>query len=113
MIEQTVRDYLTAVLPVPVWMETPCAPPDRFVLLEKTGSSRENYISQATVVVQSYGPSLLDAARLNEQVKAAMEGLAVLDEIGAVRLNSDYNFTDTTKKEYRYQAVYDITHYEG
>lgn len=113
MIERTILDYLASALSVPVRMQMPSAPPDRFVLLEKTGSSRENYISQATVAVQSYGPSLLEAAQLNEGVKAAMDGLTALDEIGAVRLNSDYNFTDTVTKRYRYQAVYEITHYEG
>jgi len=34
-----------------------------------------------------------------------------LNEIGKVKLNSDYNFTDTVTKQYRYQAVYDISHY--
>ena len=27
-------------------------------------------------------------------------------------LNSDYNFTDTETKEYRYQAVFDINYYQ-
>ena len=51
------------------------------------------------------------AAELNEQVKAAMEDLADLDEVSACRLNSDYNFTDTTTKHYRYQAVFDLVFY--
>ena len=36
---------------------------------------------------------------------------AALPEIGAVHLNSDYNFTDTAAKRYRYQAVFDVTYY--
>ena len=32
--------------------------------------------------------------------------------ISAVRFDSDYNFTDTDTKHYRYQAVFEITHYE-
>ena len=48
---------------------------------------------------------------INEEVKAAMDEIIVLPEISRSKLNSDYNFTDTEKKRYRYQAVYDITHY--
>ena len=40
-----------------------------------------------------------------------MEDLADLDEVSACRLNSDYNFTDTTTKHYRYQAVFDLVFY--
>jgi len=51
------------------------------------------------------------AAALNELVKNAVDSLIELDEIASVKLNTDYNFTDTTTKKYRYQAVYDIKHY--
>ena len=64
------------------------------------------------MAVQSYAGSLLEAAQLNDQVKQAMDSLPELAGIGAARLNSDYNFTDTASKRYRYQAVYDVTHYE-
>jgi hypothetical protein len=57
------------------------------------------------------GKSFLDAAELNEEVKAVMEDLIARDDIVMVDLNSDYNYTDNTTKEYRYQAVYQITHY--
>ena len=51
------------------------------------------------------------AAALNEEVKKAVDSLIELNEIASVTLNTDYNFTDTTTKQYRYQAVYDIKHY--
>lgn len=111
MIEQIVLEHLAAALAVPVGMEVPDAPPARFAVLEKTSSGREDYICTSQFAVQSYGPTLLAAMELNEQVKAAMDGLDELDEIVSSRLNSDYNFTDTATKRYRYQAVYDVTHY--
>lgn len=40
-----------------------------------------------------------------------MQKLIEKDEISRVKLNSDYNFTDTQKKKYRYQAIYEITYY--
>jgi hypothetical protein len=54
---------------------------------------------------------MLAAISLNDQVKAAMENIVELDEVCACRLNSDYNFTDSTSKQYRYQAVFQVTHY--
>ena len=54
---------------------------------------------------------MYEAAALNELVKTAADSLVTLDEIASAKLNSDYNFTDTTTKRYRYQAVYDIKHY--
>jgi hypothetical protein len=42
-----------------------------------------------------------------------MQGLIERDEVTKVTLNSNYNFTDTTTKEYRYQAVFDLYYTEG
>lgn len=111
MVEKLILDYLTETLDVPVHMEKPEPPPDSYVLIEKTGSSQGNRVNHATLAVQSYAPTLYEAAELNEQVKKAMDSLAYLPQVGSSRLNSDYNFTDTTNKTYRYQAVYDLTHY--
>ena len=110
MIETTVLDYLSSALPEPCSLEVPERPPARFVLLEKTGSSRKNFINTATFAVQSYAPSLVEAAELNERVKAAMDDLILLPDIFSAKLDSDYNFTDTATKQYRYQAVYNITY---
>ena len=112
MVEKTILDYLSDVLDVPVYMERPPKEPKSYVLIEKTGSSAENYIESATLVVQSYAASMYDAATLNCRVKAAMNGSVQLPEISCCDCNSDYNYTDTTKKKYRYQAVFDVTHYE-
>lgn len=112
MIEEIVLAYLAAQLNVPVVMEVPDNAPESFVLVEKTGSSVTNRIPTATMAVQSYGPRLVNAAELNEDVKTAMDGMTMLPEIGSVRLNSDYNFTNPTTKKYRYQAVFVITYTE-
>lgn len=111
MIEKTMLDYLDNELNVPVYMERPADPPNQYVLIEKTGSGKRNHICDATLAIQSYAPSMYEAAVLNEAVKAAMESAMTLNEICRVSLNSDYNFTDTAMKAYRYQAVFDITHY--
>lgn len=116
MIEKIVLDYLAEELdPVPVYMQAPESIPNpgsaKFVVLEKTGSSLENHIFSAVIAVQSYAPTLYEAAVLNEAVKAAMLQIIELSEITRVDLNSDYNFTDETTKQPRYQAVFDLVHY--
>ena len=85
--------------------------PDSFIVLEKTGSGEENLIFSATIAVQSYAESLLSAATLNEQVKDVLLYGTTPPEITRIKLNSDYNYTDPDLDRYRYQAVYDITHY--
>lgn len=111
MIEKVILDYLNETLNVPVSMEVPKNPPARYVVMEKTGSRRENLITSSTFLFRSYAPSLYKAAALNEDVKAALDNAIVLDDIARAKLNSDYNYTDTAKKLYRYQCVYDFTHY--
>lgn len=110
MIEKIIYDYLISQ-GVAAYMQVPENPPSEYVLLEKTGSNRVNYINSATIALQSYAGSLYAAATLNETVKTVMDSIIELDSICSARLNSDYNFTDKETKKYRYQAVYDITHY--
>lgn len=108
MIEKIILDYLNKVLDVPVYMERPAQKPDRYVLIEKTGGSEKSHIQTATLALQSYAESLYQAAVLNELLKGAMMESITLPQVSRAKLNSDYNYTDTTKKEYRYQAVYDL-----
>ena len=110
MIEITICDYLSQRLDCPVLPEKPSRPFGRMVFVERTGG-RGRFIKETTVAIQSYETSMYKAAELNDLVIEAMQGLIEVDEVTHVELNSNYNFTDTTTKEYRYQAVFDITHY--
>ena len=110
MIAKTLLDYLDSVLDVPVVMEAPERTSD-YVLIDQTGSSRTNHIITTTFAIQSYGDSLYEAMVLNEEVKNAMVGFAELGNVTRVELQTDYNFTNTATKQYRWQAVFLITHY--
>ena len=113
MIEQIILDYLNAA-GVTSYMEIPeggGTPP--FAIIQKTGGGEENKLRHATIAIQSYGSSMYNAASLNETVISAMDGLPARPEVASCRLNSDYNFTDTTKKQYRYQAVFDVVYYSA
>lgn len=116
MIETVLYNYLSTAFAdddIPIYLERPeSRPAGEYIIIEKTGGSSTNKISTNTFAFQSYGPTLYKASDLNEKVKAAVEQAEYLDEISSVTLNSDYNFTDTASKSYRYQAVFVITHYE-
>lgn len=111
MIELIILNYLKGKLEVPVSLEKQSKETGSYVVFEKTSSDKTNHLPSATIAFQSYGESLYKAVMLNEEVKEAVEDLIKLDEIRGLSLNSDYNFTDTSTKEYRYQAVYDINYY--
>lgn len=119
MIETTIRNYLAGALDgVPVFLEMPETPsarhphiPDTFVLIERIAGGKSEQIHTASLALQSYSrKSLYEAASLDEQVRDAMDDFDSLENIGAVRLSSNYNFTDTETKFYRYQAVYDVVY---
>lgn len=112
MIEKTIIDHLQNKLDTSnVYAERPEGINGSFVLVEKTGSRRANWIETATIAVQSYGNTLFEAATLNELVKTAMDSLVENDTVSSSRLQSDYNFSNTAKKEHRYQAVFEVTYH--
>ena len=110
MIIKDLLDYLGTQLSVGVYAEAPSQLTD-YVLLDQTATSNENHITTTTIAVQSYGATLYNAMLLNEDVKAAMESFADQPQVARVKLETDYNFTNTATKQYRWQAVYHITHY--
>lgn len=113
MIEKTVLDYLLSKglsAGENIFCEVPKKDiPSEYVLIEKTGSSRENRINQAMITIQSISrTSLFTAMQLNEEVKEAMDGIIEHPEVFRCECNSDYNYTNQETKEYRYQAVFDL-----
>jgi hypothetical protein len=112
MIETTVRDWLEDAASVPVALETPPGPPERYVVLEKIASGEENGLLRATITAKSVAPSLFEAACLNETVKARMAGLISLPNVFRCHCDSDYNNTDPRMGARRYQAVFTIYYEE-
>lgn len=109
VIELLLIKYLSELYPT--YAEIPDKKPKIYCVIEKTSSSESDLIAEATVAIQTYTPSMQEAMEANEAVKAHMDFLPTLPEICNCRLNSDYNYTDTSTKKYRYQAVYDIKYY--
>lgn len=116
-IEITVLNYLLEQeingIGTNVYAEAPEDPPQAYILVEKTGSGQTDRINRAMIAVQSISRDrqngLMAVMMINEQVKEVMLQFAELsDKIYSCKLNSDYNFTNTETKEYRYQAVFNI-----
>lgn len=110
-IESYVIQYLEQALGISVTGLVPEQMPDRFVTVEKTGSQVSNYITSASLAIQSWARTQADAVELNELVKAAMGAMDVNPEISACDLDSDYNFTDEESKMYRYQAIFTVVYF--
>lgn len=114
IIEQKIYDFLTMQSDIPVYFEFPEKDaPDEFFLVEKTGSTFAEHISSSTIAIKTYAGRMFRASVLNDFLKHIMiYRLIQEDEIISIKLNSDYNFTDTSEKRYRYQAVFDVRHYQ-
>ena len=114
LIESTIIKYLSEheSISVPVYGDTPMgAVPSAYILVQKTGSTVRDHIYTAMMAIQSItSGSKADAATMNEAVIGAMRGLVTCQNIFASRLNSDYDYTDASTKQHRYQAVFDITY---
>ena len=111
MIEILLYNFLKRKLDVNVYAEKNGKLPSSFVLFERIAGGEKDHIRTASFAIQSYAPALLEAAKLNEKLKKVMEEFPQEKEIGSCYLEADYNFTDTTTKHYRYQAVYNVIYY--
>lgn len=86
---------------------------EMYVVFEQTGSSTTNHIITTTIAAQSYGPTLYDAMAVSKILEAEMQRFAAeVPQVTRCELATDYNFTNTATKQYRWQAVYNITHYK-
>ena len=92
---------------IKAYMERPKSAPDEYVIVEKTGTSSKDWVTTSTIAIKSHAPSLLKAAQLNEKTKKVMVYASVRG-LSSIRLINDYNFTNISTKEYRYQAVFSV-----
>lgn len=113
MIEQKVISYLAGDgTGLRVYAEVPVAPPEEFLIVERTSGGEGNEVRSATIAVQCISLySLYNAAEISEWVIGQMrEFTDSTENVFSCDLNSSYNYTNTTTKQYRYQAVFDISY---
>lgn len=113
MIEKDIIDYLESKTGVPAYVAVPEDPPKVMLIIDKTGSGGKSYLRDATLAIQSYAGTDMEAAELNQKVKKWMDIAGEnITCIYRSDLNSDYIYPDAEQKKHRYQAVYDLKYYE-
>lgn len=111
MIEKIAVKYLNSKLSSPAYAGEPDRKEGNYVTIEKTGTQRYLYAERSTLSVVSWADSILEAAKLNEEVKEQMLLLPESEEtVAECELSSDAFFSDTVLKKYGYQAFYEIDH---
>lgn len=115
VIELIIKEHLenSTAITEPVYLDVPSGPPAARVVIERTGGSEVNHIRNAQIAIQCYGNRRESAVFLHERVMAVMKTLNTRNDVSACELNAEYDFTDTSTKEYRYQSVYNIVYYGG
>lgn len=110
LIEITIRNYLLEKIPnVPIEVTEP-TDEDKYIVFRIVDRGKQDLINGATVEFYSYGPSKLEAAMLDEELRTAMEEIVELDSIFSSKLgggNDDYN--DVLDK-YRYRSYFNLTY---
>lgn len=114
VIEELVINYLVSQniegIGGHVYAETPVDAPDDYVLIQRAGGSQANFIRQHTVFTEVISRrSKIDAAKNHEAVIEAMLEMRDHTDVFRCVLNSDYDATNPARKEYRYQALWQIT----
>lgn len=114
MIEVDVKKFIDDNFDYPALMERPNNGTGVYFVIEKVGGSRNEHIDSAMITVQTFAPSLYQAASVCEALNEAMlNDFIVLPNISSIELNSSYNYTDTKSKDYRYQSLFEIYYYGG
>ena len=102
-------EYLNgAIKEIPSYAENPIDPVEEYFVVEQTGGDVVDHTKSVIITIKSYSTSLEKALQNNTLVIAAMGDLILQDDISLISLNGYYNNTDTAKKKYRYQAVFQI-----
>lgn len=114
IIEKLIIEYLKGEdLPgigANVYAETPVDPPENYVLIRRTGGSAANYLRDYTIYTETISRTdKLTAATNHESVIEAMQRMPDTENVFRCRLNSDYDATRAEKKDYRFQALWQIS----
>lgn len=110
IIEKEVIAHLST-MDIPVYAEIPANRPDQFVVVTKTGGSRQNFVYEEYVMVSSFSMSKLEAAVLDEAVQQIMYDIIERDNISSCMLSG----ARAREKDnlYVYESTYSLIHTEG
>lgn len=112
MIEVALRTYLEENLDgIPVVMEQPKNPPDKFVLMRLVDGGQINHIDAATFFVDVRADNLYAAAELKEKVKKILFSATELNGITHSSIGGERANTDSANHVYMYELTYNFYYY--
>lgn len=114
MIEELLYEYLKDTASCNWYTMRPVEDPAKpYGLFEKTNSTKTDHVTYSTFAFQSYGSTLLEAAQTSAELRSLIEDLPyITTEVSKAQLTGEYNFTNTADKQPRYQAVYQLVHFD-
>lgn len=115
MIEELIYEYLDENA-LCSWF--PTRPEDKpttpYGIFTKTNSVKsDGHLTFSTFAFQSYGSTLLEAAQISAELRALIEELPRLTTaVSKAELAGESDFTNPSDKQPRYQAIYQLVHFD-
>jgi hypothetical protein len=111
-VEQVFIDFLNEreiLDKVKAFADVPKDRPDAFITVERVGGGFDSVIiDRASIAVQCWHKSRLEASELAYKVDEILRTLTNVDCVTKVTRNSFVNFPDETGNNARYQLVFDV-----
>lgn len=111
IIEETLYDYLTENMEVPVYFEA--SDSDEYILIERFDTSEvSRSVKTAGFTFECYSDSLINSITLETVLQSTISSFDKIENIFKVEFNNSKNFTDTEMKRYCQCSTYFITYKE-
>ena len=89
--------------------DVPNPMPSSFVTVERTGGGSRDKVDQATLAVQCWADGRKAAADMADAVRKELEAMTGIGGLGAVTVQSIYNWPDPHSRRARYQLTVNAT----
>ena len=107
-VEQTIIQALDAA-GYAAYADAPNPMPGSFVTVERTGGGDGDLIDHATLAVQCWADGRKAAADMADAVRGDLRSMAGTRGLGAVSVDSIYNWPDPQTRKARYQMTVGVT----
>lgn len=107
-VEQTIIQALGS-MGHSAYADAPNPMPPSFVTVERTGGGDRDKVDSASLAVQCWAQGRKAAAELADTVRSDLESLTGTLGLGAVRVQSIYNWPDPESRRARYQLTVQAT----
>ena len=91
------------------YADAPNPMPPSFVTVERTGGGDRDMVDQATIAVQCWADGRKAAADMADAVRRELEAMTGTGGLGAVTVQSIYNWPDMKSRKARYQMTVNVT----